>query len=102
MNLCTNAIKYNDKWQGEVQVSVKDTGPAYSFSVKDNGMGISPENQKRIFDLFSTLGLYDRYNNKGSGVGLATAKRLVQKMGGDIQIDSEPSIGSTFSFTISK
>lgn len=102
MNLCTNAIKYNDKWHGEVQVFVKDIGHAYAFSVKDNGRGINSADQKRIFDLFSTLGLYDRFNNKGSGVGLATAKRLVQKMGGDIQIDSEPGIGSTFSFTISK
>ena len=102
LNLCTNAIKYNDKWHGEVAVSVEDKGVAYAFSVKDNGIGITPADQKRIFELFSTLGLYDRYNNQGSGVGLATAKRLVQKMNGDIKIESEPGIGSTFSFTISK
>ena len=102
LNLCTNAIKYNDKWHGEVAVSVEDKGASYVFSVKDNGIGITPADHKRIFDLFSTLGLYDRYNNQGSGVGLATAKRLVQKMNGDIRIESEPGIGSTFSFTISK
>ena len=102
LNLCTNAIKYNDKWHGEVEVSVADIGAAYTFRVKDNGRGINAEDHKRIFDLFSTLGLQDRFNNKGTGVGLATAKRLVLKMGGDITIESEPGIGSTFSFTISK
>ena len=102
LNLCTNAIKYNDKWHGEVQVSVKDNGASYSFSVTDNGRGINEEDHKRIFELFSTLGQQDRFNNKGSGVGLATAKRLVQKMGGDIEINSEPGKGSIFSFTISK
>ena len=102
LNLCTNAIKYNNKPNGEITVSAKDTGAAYTLSVKDNGTGISADDQKRIFELFSTLGLYDRYSNKGSGVGLATVKRLVQKMGGDISIESAPGAGSTFSFTISK
>ncbi len=102
LNLCTNAIKYNDKWHGEVQVAVKDNGASYSFSVTDNGRGINEEDHKRIFELFSTLGQQDRFNNRGSGVGLATAKRLVQKMGGDIEINSEPGKGSIFSFTISK
>ena len=102
LNLCTNAIKYNDKPNGEIIVSAKDNGASYAFSVKDNGRGINADDQKRIFELFSTLGLYDRFSNKGSGVGLATVKRLIQKMGGDINIESESGAGSTFSFTISK
>ena len=102
LNLSTNAIKYNDKWHGKIEFSVYDTGPAYRFSVKDNGRGISPEHQHHIFDLFTTLGVEDRDNNKGSGIGLATVKRLVNKLGGDISVASTPGHGSTFTFTIRK
>ena len=102
LNLSTNAIKYNDKWHGEIEFSVEDTGPSYMFSVKDNGRGISKEGQQHIFELFATLGVEDRYNNKGSGIGLTTTKRLIQKLGGEITIQSHPGVGSTFIFTISK
>ncbi len=102
LNLCNNAIKYNDKKHGEIELLVTDEGARYSFSVKDNGRGISDADQSRIFDLFSTLGVTDRFNNKGSGIGLSTVKRLVQKMSGEITISSTPGEGSCFEFTVGK
>ncbi len=102
LNLSTNAIKYNDKWHGQIEFSVEDSGACYQFSVMDNGRGISKEDQRHIFDLFTTLGVEDRDNNKGSGIGLATVKRLVNKLGGEITVDSTPGHGSTFTFTIRK
>ncbi|MCW3122657.1 MAG: histidine kinase response regulator hybrid protein [Flavipsychrobacter sp.] len=61
VNLCNNAIKYNDKQQDIVSISDVDVGSFYSFSVADNGPGISNENQAKIFELFSTLGVNDRF-----------------------------------------
>ena len=102
LNLCSNAIKYNDKDNGEIVIAAKEMDTMYSFSVTDNGRGISKEHQKGIFDLFHTLGIRDRYNNLGSGVGLSTVKRLVTKLNGKIDISSEEGKGSTFTVTISK
>lgn len=102
LNLCSNAIKYNDSDKGLLKVAVTEQPDHYLFSVQDNGRGIAPENQKKIFDLFSTLGSKDRDNNKGYGIGLATVSRLVNKLGGVITVVSEPGKGSTFSFTVHK
>jgi signal transduction histidine kinase len=102
LNLCNNAVKYNDKVNGRILITVKDEHAHYLFTVEDNGPGISAENQARVFDLFTTLGVPDRYNKKGTGIGLSTVQRLVQKMNGSIKIDSEPGKGCIFAFTISK
>lgn len=102
LNLCNNAIKYNDKEFGEITLSVSDEGTKYLFRVEDNGRGISKADQAKIFDLFSTLDVTDRFNNKGSGIGLSTVQRLVQKLGGEISITSTPGVGSCFEFTVSK
>ena len=102
LNLCNNAIKYNDKENGTILISATQNDSQYKFSVQDNGPGIAPANQARIFDLFSTLGTTDRFNNKGTGIGLSTVQRLVEKMDGTISIDSQTGRGSTFNFTFSK
>ena len=102
VNLCNNAIKYNDKEHGIVSLDVMDEGAYYSFSVTDNGPGISTENQAKIFELFSTLGVNDRFNKTGTGIGLATVKRLAEKMSGKISVISEIGIGSVFNFTVRK
>lgn len=101
-NLCNNAIKYNDKENAWLTVTANDTGNSYLFSVKDNGRGISAKDQESIFDLFKTVGHTDRFNNKGTGIGLATVKGLVEKMGGNISVNSEVGIGSNFIFTFRK
>jgi signal transduction histidine kinase len=102
LNLCTNAIKYNDKENGNILITATQNDSQYKFSVQDNGPGIAPAHQARIFDLFSTLGTTDRFNNKGTGIGLSTVKRLIEKMDGTISIDSQTGKGSTFNFTFSK
>lgn len=102
INLCVNAIKYNDKGHGHVHLSVTDKGQYYRFHVKDNGPGIPHAEFNRIFDIFSTLGQKDRYNNVGQGIGLSTVKRLVERMDGHITVESALGTGSTFTFTISK
>lgn len=102
LNLCTNGIKYNNKPNGTITVSATENEKHYTFSVADNGNGIKPGDQKKIFELFSTLGLPDRDNNVGTGIGLSTVKRLVEKLGGTISVTSTPGEGSTFEFTIIK
>ncbi len=102
LNLCNNAIKYNDKEKGEITISASATGSGYSFSVADNGPGIKPADQERIFELFSTLGKTDRFNSKGTGIGLSTVKRLVERLNGSIGITSEIGAGSSFNFTVGK
>ena len=102
LNLCSNAIKYNDKTEGRLVVMLDETNMHYRFTVQDNGRGIDTGNHTAIFDLFTTVGDVDRNNEKGHGIGLATVKRLVQKMGGEIEVESTLGEGSTFIFTIHK
>lgn len=102
LNLLTNAIKYNDKEQGQVIIRGSENEKHYCFQVQDNGPGIRPENHDTIFGMFSTLGYRDRYNQPGTGLGLYIVKKLVIKMGGRIQVQSTPREGSTFEFTLAK
>jgi signal transduction histidine kinase len=99
MNLLSNAIKYNDKAQAKIDISVAEDIAGYTFEVKDNGTGIAPENQQKIFDLFETLHNIKADNH---GIGLCVVKRLVEKSGGAIQLISEVSAGSRFIFSIPK
>ncbi|SHI47358.1 sensor histidine kinase [Aquimarina spongiae] len=102
VNLITNAIKYNSKENVEIGITFEEQGDRYAFSVKDNGDGISEEHRSKIFDLFTTLGKEDRNGNMGSGIGLATVKKVVSNLGGCIQVNSEINKGSEFNFTLSK
>ncbi len=102
LNLCNNAIKYNHRHDGCILLSATDNGAYYTFSVTDNGPGIKPDDQLRIFDMFRTLGKRDRYNKTGTGIGLSTVKRIVEKLNGSISVFSEPGNGSRFEFTIGK
>jgi len=102
LNLCTNAIKYNDKADGQVTVSAHENEHHYLFTVADNGKGISENDQQVIFELFRTLDGTDRNNNKGYGIALSTVKRLAEKLGGNISVTSVPGKGSTFTVSISK
>jgi signal transduction histidine kinase len=101
LNLCTNAIKYNDKAQGTIHVSVEDKGEEYIFSVADNGKGIPASQQEQVFELFTILGT-DNKGQKGNGIGLSTVKRLIEKYGGTISLSSEEGKGTTFYFSIDK
>ncbi|MBF0310371.1 MAG: response regulator [Magnetococcales bacterium] len=100
VNLIANAIKYTD--QGRVTVSLRHApeGNALLFSVADTGIGIAAHNRERIFDRFIQVdtGLTRSYG--GVGLGLAIARKLVERMGGHLRVESELGLGSTFFFTL--
>lgn len=102
INLVSNAIKYGNKNETQISIRIAELEKDYLFEVRDNGPGIPDENKTKIFDLFETLHNADRNGQKGTGVGLATVKRLVEAMDGLIELESEIDKGSTFRFTISK
>jgi len=97
-NLIGNAIKHHhDAAVGYVEVSARDCGSWYEFTVADNGPGIDPAYHKRIFELFQTLKPRDEV--EGSGNGLAIVKRLVESRGGTVAVDSASGAGASFRFT---
>jgi PAS domain S-box-containing protein len=97
LNLLDNAIKFMDKPQGRVQITSRRSGSAWEFSVADNGPGIPARYHEKIFGLFQRLELLP--DRPGTGVGLALAKRIVEKRGGEIFLASEEGVGTTFRFT---
>lgn len=102
LNLLTNAIKYN-RPGGSITVSTatieRQGQPYVQISVRDTGYGISPENQKQLFQRFyraaDTAGF-----TQGTGLGLAIARRIVEAHGGEIWVESRENVGSTFTFTL--
>ncbi len=102
LNLIANAIKYSDKEFTEVSINMTEQENLYLFDVQDNGHGIEAKNQTKIFNLFETLGEDDKFGEKGTGIGLATVKKLVVAMGGTISVKSENMEGCTFFFSIQK
>lgn len=102
MNLVSNAIKYSDKKIVEIEMNVQETDLFYEFFIKDNGPGISQVDQNKIFKLFTRVANTDKFGQPGNGIGLATVKKIVKKMGGAISINSELGHGSTFRFSIKK
>ena len=102
MNLISNALKYNDKEIRKVDITFSKNSEFYNFEIKDNGKGIPQEKFEEIFDLFTTLETTDREGSLGSGIGLATVKKLIESMGGSISLQSEVGEGSSFKFSIKR
>ena len=96
-NLISNAVKYRSEAPIEIHLTAERRGPQWVIRVKDNGLGIAPENQARVFIPFIRLA---NRNVPGTGLGLAVCKKLVDAWGGRIWIESELGAGSTFCFTI--
>ncbi|QSX00736.1 MEDS domain-containing protein [Haloterrigena alkaliphila] len=97
-NLLNNAIQYSGDEPPRVHVYANRRGREWVISVRDDGIGIDPEDQDRVFTVFDRLHSRDEY--EGTGIGLALCQRIVERHGGDIWVDSEPGEGSTFSFTL--
>ncbi|TYB79062.1 sensor histidine kinase [Bizionia myxarmorum] len=101
VNLITNAIKYNDKEETHISVNFSQDETDYFFEVSDNGPGIPADKLEFIFDLFAVLG-EDKHKNKGTGIGLTTVKKLVESMGGKIQVTAPENGGSIFAFNLKR
>jgi light-regulated signal transduction histidine kinase (bacteriophytochrome) len=97
-NLIGNAIKFHGEGAPRVHVSTERSGRQWVFSVRDNGIGIDPQYQDRIFQVFQRLHSRDKY--PGTGIGLAVCKRIVDRHGGRIWFESEAGKGTTFHFTL--
>ncbi|HSP11968.1 MAG TPA: PAS domain S-box protein [Salegentibacter sp.] len=100
-NLIGNALKYQEPGKTpEVKIEVQEKEKHWVFKISDNGIGIEKEFQDKIFVIFKRL--HNRQQFSGTGLGLSICKKIVENMGGEIWVDSEPGRGSCFYFTISK
>ncbi|ELY55290.1 histidine kinase [Natronococcus amylolyticus DSM 10524] len=97
-NLLNNAIEYSGDEPPRIWVSARREGRQWRIDVSDDGAGIDPEDQDRIFELFQRL--HSHKEHAGSGIGLALCKRIVERHDGRIWVDSGSSSGATFSFTL--
>ncbi len=93
-NLLSNAIRYHDQRKENkfIQLSCQQTGQSFSLHIEDNGQGIDPQYQKRIFEMFFRA----NESSQGSGLGLYIVKETINKLSGTIQLQSVPRVGSTF------
>ncbi|HWG32132.1 MAG TPA: ATP-binding protein [Steroidobacteraceae bacterium] len=99
-NLISNAIKFTEHGEVRVYAEVCGDGRLVRFGVDDTGIGISPADQVRIFDEFTQVPNPLQSRVKGTGLGLPLCRRLAHLLGGDVQVESEPGVGSKFTATI--
>lgn len=94
MNLIGNAIKHHDKPFGKIDVTATESDRSVEFRFTDDGPGIDPQHHQRVFELFQTLKSKDLV--EGSGMGLSIVRRTVERLGGDVQIESDGDRGTSF------
>ena len=99
VNLVDNAIKYTPD-SGAILVSASRDNGSIHFTVKDSGIGIPPEDLPRIFERFYRIDKARTRSISGTGLGLAIVKQLVDGLGGTIEVESKPDVGTTFTFSL--
>jgi light-regulated signal transduction histidine kinase (bacteriophytochrome) len=97
-NLVSNAVKFRKEAQPRVDISARQDGAFWEFTVADNGVGIDPKFHDRIFVIFQRL--HSRGQYSGTGIGLAIVKKIIERQGGAIALDSTPGKGSRFTFSL--
>jgi light-regulated signal transduction histidine kinase (bacteriophytochrome) len=97
-NLLSNSLKFRSEAPPQVRVSARPDGGVWQFTVRDNGIGVDPAHFGRLFRIFQRLNAPAKY--PGTGIGLAVCKRIVERHGGSIWVESEPGRGSAFHFTL--
>ncbi|QYS87374.1 HAMP domain-containing histidine kinase [Flavobacterium oreochromis] len=97
-NLISNAVTYIDKPLGKVIVDYEDNHDSHLFSISDNGPGIAPENQEKIFTIFQSFTKHE----KSTGIGLSIVKKIIENYKGQIWLESQENIGTTFFIKIPK
>lgn len=93
-NLIENGVKYNDNDEISIRIQYDSKDNQHIFSIKDNGIGIPPEYHQKIFGMFERL--HNNQEYKGTGIGLAMSKKMIEKLGGEIHLTSDKGKGSTF------
>jgi len=97
-NLISNAVKFIDKEVGDITIDVEDLKSHYKFSIQDNGIGIDKKYYGKIFKIFHSL----KKSKESTGIGLSIVKKIVDLHEGEIWLESEPKVGTTFYFTLKK
>ncbi|HMN86889.1 MAG TPA: ATP-binding protein, partial [Bauldia sp.] len=98
LNLVENAIKYRRELPPRIVIEAEAAGDVVAFSVADNGIGIDPRFREKVFEIFTRLHGRDKY--EGTGIGLASCRKIVERHGGRITVEDAPGGGSIFRFTL--
>ena len=100
MNLVANALEYRSADAPQIHIAGKSRDKDWLFEVRDNGIGIAPRHHAQIFEIFKRL--HDQKTYRGTGIGLAICRRVVDRHRGTIWVESREDEGSAFYFTIAK